>query len=34
MVLTHVPAYIWSTLKFLAMREPIQGFGRLLEEVP
>jgi maleate cis-trans isomerase len=33
-VLTNVPADIWATLKFLAIREPIKGFGRLLEELP
>jgi hypothetical protein len=34
MVLTNVPADIWSTLKFLDIREPIKGFDRLLEELP
>jgi maleate cis-trans isomerase len=34
MVLTNVPADIWSALKFLAIREPVKGFGRLLEELP
>jgi maleate cis-trans isomerase len=33
-VLTNVPADVWATLKFLAIREPIHGFGRLLEELP
>jgi maleate cis-trans isomerase len=33
-VLTNVPADVWATLKFLAIRAPIHGFGRLLEELP
>jgi len=32
-VLTNVPADIWAALKFLGIREPISGFGRLLEEL-
>jgi maleate cis-trans isomerase len=33
-VLTNVPADLWSALKFLGIREPIKGYGRLLEELP
>ena len=33
-VLTNVPADIWATLKFLDIREPVKGYGRLLEELP
>jgi len=33
-VLTNVPADVWASLKRLNIREPIKGFGRLLEEMP
>ena len=33
-VLTNVPADLWSALKFLGIREPVKGFGGLLEELP
>lgn len=33
-VLTNVPADVWASLKRLHIREPIKGFGRLLEELP
>jgi len=33
-VLTNVPADVWASLKRLGIREPIKGFGRLLEELP
>ena len=33
-VLTNVPADLWAALKFLGIREPIKGAGRLLEELP
>jgi maleate cis-trans isomerase len=33
-VLTNVPADVWASLKRLRIREPIKGFGRLLEELP
>ncbi len=33
-VLTNVPADAWAALKFLNIRAPIKGFGRLLEELP
>jgi len=33
-VLTNVPADIWAALKFISIREPISGFGRLLDELP
>ena len=33
-VLTNVPADLWAALKFLGIREPIKGFGKLLEELP
>jgi maleate cis-trans isomerase len=32
--LTNVLADFWSALKFLAIREPVNGLGRLLEELP
>lgn len=33
-VLTNVPADLWAALKFLGIREPIAGYGKLLEELP
>lgn len=33
-VVTNVPADIWATQKRLHIREPVKGFGRLLEEMP
>jgi len=33
-VVTNVPADLWAALKFLGIREPIKGYGRLLEELP
>lgn len=33
-VVTNVPADVWATLKHLHIRQPIIGFGRLLEEMP
>ncbi len=33
-VLTNVPADVWACLKRLRIHEPINGFGRLLEELP
>ena len=33
-VLTNIPADVWACLTRLRIREPIRGFGRLLEELP
>jgi maleate cis-trans isomerase len=33
-VLTNVPADVWTSLKHLRVHEPIEGFGRLLAELP
>ena len=33
-VVTNVPADVWATQKRLHIRQPIKGFGRLLEEMP
>lgn len=33
-VVTNVPADVWATQKQLRIREPVKGFGRLLEEMP
>jgi maleate isomerase len=33
-VLTNIPADVWACLNRLHIREPIRGFGRLLEELP
>ena len=33
-VLTNVPADVWASLKHLSIHEPIEGFGRLLAELP
>src|SRR5574341_1015096 len=32
--LTNVPADVWAAQKYLNIRAPIKGFGRLLEEMP
>ena len=33
-VLTNVPADVWASFKHLRIHEPIEGFGRLLAELP
>ncbi len=33
-VVTNVPADVWATQKHLHIREPVKGYGRLLEEMP
>lgn len=33
-VVTNVPADVWATQKRLHIREPVEGYGRLLEEMP
>jgi maleate cis-trans isomerase len=33
-VLSNVPADVWATQKKLNIRDPVKGFGRLLEEMP
>ena len=33
-VVTNVTADVWATQKRLHMREPVKGYGRLLEEMP
>ncbi|MFQ5850621.1 MAG: hypothetical protein ACE5JU_08530 [Candidatus Binatia bacterium] len=33
-VVTNVPADVWAAQKCLHIREPVKGYGRLLEEMP
>jgi maleate cis-trans isomerase len=33
-VVSSIPAQVWATQKRLHIREPVQGHGRLLREMP
>lgn len=33
-VVSSIPAQVWATQKRLRLREPVQGYGRLLAEMP
>ena len=33
-VVSSIPAQVWATQKRLHLREPVKGYGRLLEEMP
>ncbi len=33
-VVSSIPAQVWATQKRLHIREPVKGYGRLLEEMP
>ncbi|MBI4523667.1 MAG: hypothetical protein HY695_07640 [Deltaproteobacteria bacterium] len=33
-VVSSIPAQVWATQKRLNIREPVKGYGRLLEEMP
>ncbi|HUR70664.1 MAG TPA: hypothetical protein VMZ02_01675, partial [Candidatus Limnocylindrales bacterium] len=33
-VLSSIPAQVWATKKILNLNEPLQGYGRLLAEMP
>lgn len=33
-VVSSIPAQVWATQKRLRLREPVKGYGRLLEEMP